>query len=219
MGKLPWGGQTGVGTPYRNVGGGPSILQIITPRMTEPFNTIQHIKAALSFLAIILVLKYLNMSNTTTIARATPAEIQHILTDYEIHLTGSENGTTTQPPSLHQNQNQHLAAENPHNWPSNYRRVPDYQPINRELNYSERPLGNSTFEFLFLNVMFTGVATNAVSNQISLCLNFIKLLTDDFRVLQNYGDGQEGRFSRVCFATLSAGNGDGDNKGWLSSAE
>lgn len=101
------------------------------------------------------------MSNTTTIVRATTAEIQHILTDYEIHLTGSENGTTTQPPSAHQNQ--HPTAESPHNWPSNYRRVPDYQPINRDLDYSERPLGNSTFEFLFLNVMFTGVATNAVS--------------------------------------------------------
>lgn len=101
------------------------------------------------------------MSNTTTIARATSAEIQHILTDYEIHLTGSEDGTTTQLPSLHQNR--HSAAENLHNWPSNYRRVPDYRPINRELNFSERPLGNSTFEFLFLNVMFTGVATNAVS--------------------------------------------------------
>lgn len=117
-----------------------------------------------------LSIKIFNMSNTTTIARATTAEIQHILTDYDIHLTGSENDTTTQPPRVHQNQ--HSAAESPHNWPSNYRRVPDYRPVNRELDYSERPLGNGTFEFLFLNVMFTGVATNAVSIN-SLCLNLI----------------------------------------------
>lgn len=108
------------------------------------------------------------MSNTTTIARATTAEIQHILTDYEIHLTGSESGTT-QPSSAHQNQ--HPTVGSPHNWPSKYRRVPDYQPINRDLDYSERPLGNNTFEFLFLNVMFTGVATNAVStNSLRLIL-------------------------------------------------
>lgn len=151
------------------------------------------------------------MSNTTTISRATTAEIQHILTDYEIHLTGSENGTTTQPPRLHQDQ--HSAAENPQNWPSDYRRVPDYRPINRELNYSERPLGNSTFEFLFLNVMFTGVATNAVRIKLLFLLEWFNKPTDDFkRVLQNCGEGQEGRFSHGCFATLSAGNGDDDNK-------
>lgn len=101
------------------------------------------------------------MTTTTTVTMATRAEIQHILTDYEIRLTGSESGTSTQSANLHRDQLP--TTENPPNWLSNYRRVPDYRPINRELDYNERTLGSNAFEFAFLNVMFTGVAVNAVS--------------------------------------------------------
>ena len=95
------------------------------------------------------------MSTTTVIATS---ELQNVLGDYKIHLTG-DNSTTNIPV-------QELRAPgNPENWPVDYRRVPDYRPIDRNRGMEERPNGSNGFEQGFLIIMFTGVVTNAVSKE------------------------------------------------------
>ena len=96
------------------------------------------------------------MSNTVT-----QTQINGVLEDYKIHLTGSEpgaastsnasTGQTTQTPS------------NPANWPSDRRRMPDYRPIEYGRIVEERPGGTILPERIFITIMFTGVAINAVS--------------------------------------------------------
>ena len=90
-------------------------------------------------------------------ATATATELQEVLNDYKIHLTGYDASSATQeqsPPRV----------QNPPNWPTDHYRVPDYRPINRNLDFAERPQGSNGFEFAFLTMMFTGVCLNAVSD-------------------------------------------------------
>lgn len=83
----------------------------------------------------------------------TATELQNVLGDYRIHLTGYD-GTEEAAPER---------VENPLHWPANYHLVPDYRPINRHLNFEERPKGSNAVETAFLTVMFSGVFLNAVS--------------------------------------------------------
>lgn len=96
--------------------------------------------------------------STTSTTTVTAQEIQSVLTDYKIHLTGDNSANEelipTHAPAI---------AENPSNWPMNHRRVPDFRPIDRNRGVEERPNGSNPFEQGFLIVMFTGVVANAVS--------------------------------------------------------
>ncbi len=99
------------------------------------------------------------MSVTTT-ANPITLSLQQTLGDYEVHVTGDSQETR---PVASQNSRRSNAVANPPSWPRNYHRVPPHRPVNRDLDWSERPLGANPGEKLFLNVMFTGVSSNAVS--------------------------------------------------------
>ena len=53
-------------------------------------------------------------------------------------------------------------ASNPLWWPDNYRRIPAYRPINRNLDQNQRRVYTSFGERVFLTAMFTGVEVNVV---------------------------------------------------------
>lgn len=91
------------------------------------------------------------MSNTVT-----ATQVSQVLEDYKIHLTGaSEEDTSIQETPR---------VVNPPNWTTDRRRVPEYRPINRNLNMEERPNGVVLPETIFISIMFTGVFTEAVSS-------------------------------------------------------
>jgi hypothetical protein len=95
--------------------------------------------------------------STTTV---TASELENVLGDYKIHLTGDnstshnfiqEARTTASP--IHRN---------PANWPRDHRRVPDYRPVDKNRDAEGRPNGSNPPERGFLTIMFTGVVLNAV---------------------------------------------------------
>lgn len=53
--------------------------------------------------------------------------------------------------------------QNPVDWPTEVRGVPDYRPVDRELDYSVRPMGANNIEWTFLQFMFSGVRVVGVS--------------------------------------------------------
>lgn len=88
---------------------------------------------------------------------AIATELQGVLEDYKIHLTGDN-------PSSERAEITLIAVTNPPNWPVDRRRVPDYRPVDRNRDVEGRPNGENAFERVFLTIMFTGVVTNAVSD-------------------------------------------------------
>ncbi|OJZ90260.1 hypothetical protein ASPFODRAFT_40557 [Aspergillus luchuensis CBS 106.47] len=94
-------------------------------------------------------------TTTTTTSRAVDARTLSILSDYEIHHTGSE----TQPqPRVPRDA---VPVSQPVDWPSHYRRIPSYRPVNRNLSYEERSAGTSPVEYMFIQTMLHGVWLNA----------------------------------------------------------
>jgi hypothetical protein len=83
--------------------------------------------------------------------------ISSSLDDYHIHLTGSGDALPIQMT------HHRAASNNPPHWPTNYRRVPLYRPVNKHLDPAKRPNGASTGEYIFVNVMLNGVRLNSVS--------------------------------------------------------
>jgi hypothetical protein len=109
------------------------------------------------------------MSVTTTDNPATTS-LRQTLGDYEVHLTGDNEGTgEIAAPNV---SNTASTSGNPPGWPQDHHRVPNYRAIDRNLNAAERPNGSNGVERVFITVMFTGVALNAVS--------YIKLSTGVF---------------------------------------
>ncbi|GFN18185.1 hypothetical protein AtubIFM55763_004588 [Aspergillus tubingensis] len=94
-------------------------------------------------------------TTTTTTSRAVDASTLSILSDYEIHHTGSE----TQPqPRVPRDA---VPVSQPADWPSHYRRIPSYRPVDRNLSYEERSAGTSPVEYMFIQTMLHGVWLNA----------------------------------------------------------
>ena len=95
------------------------------------------------------------MATTPTTTQTSTSSLS-ILADYELHHSGSE------VPQLPERVPVSHAAQ-PASWPSNYRRIPAYRPVDRELDQSERPAGSNPAEFVLIQVMLHGVWLNAVS--------------------------------------------------------
>jgi len=85
--------------------------------------------------------------------RTTPVSV---LVDYELHHSGQEEHTPTTS-SLSS-----APTTQPPNWPSDHRRIPAYRPINRNLDFSQRPPGSNNVERVIITVMLHGVWLNAV---------------------------------------------------------
>ncbi|KAH8682855.1 hypothetical protein BGZ60DRAFT_206094 [Tricladium varicosporioides] len=96
------------------------------------------------------------------------------LSDYELYHsdTQSQSPSASKPSSSVQGPRIQRSAEpsglqralnNPEDWPDNHRRIPQYRPINRELDQSQRRVYQNNGERMFLTVMFTGVRVNAAN--------------------------------------------------------
>lgn len=100
--------------------------------------------------------------SVTTIVTPITYTLQSTLQDYEIHISGDNTNeanidTTLNPSPIF------TLVHNPPGWPRDHNRIPNYRPLNRNLNLEERPNGSNGIERTFLFIMFTGVALNAVS--------------------------------------------------------
>ncbi|KAJ9094997.1 hypothetical protein QFC21_005790 [Naganishia friedmannii] len=56
-------------------------------------------------------------------------------------------------------------ATNPADWPEDVRGMPAYRPIDRNLDYSIRPMGANNIEWTFLQFMFSGVRVTGLANR------------------------------------------------------
>jgi hypothetical protein len=100
--------------------------------------------------------------SVTTSANTVTSSVLHVLTDYDLHHSGSpESEGTPAPP----NPRNDLAAEtsNPASWPRDHRRVPPFRPIDRTLSIEDRPGGANLIEAMFITTLLNGVRVNAVS--------------------------------------------------------
>ncbi|KKY16830.1 hypothetical protein UCRPC4_g05788 [Phaeomoniella chlamydospora] len=102
------------------------------------------------------------MSVTTTANPVTGSVLQ-VLTDYDIHHSGSPEEPRAAPPT---NAAAPTNAQNPPDWDTEHRAVPPHRPINRELDYEERPGGLNVPEQIFIFTMLNGVGINAAVNTI-----------------------------------------------------
>jgi hypothetical protein len=98
----------------------------------------------------------IKMSVTTT-ANPIHYNLQAVLADYDLRHT-EELDT-----SLNTHSAPSPSQQNPNDWPTEHRRVPAYRPINTGLDQSERRVYLNGIERAFVNVMFTGVYLESVS--------------------------------------------------------
>lgn len=82
-----------------------------------------------------------------------------------LSLTGdtAEESETTPSGNLQSATETAGPAINPQTWPSDFRLVPPYRPINRNLDQAERPYGANMLEFTFITVMLAGVRMQSVN--------------------------------------------------------
>lgn len=98
--------------------------------------------------------------------------VLRLLADYDLHVSGEHEPDQEQhnaalaqeDPSTEEaraaereGEEQVTQVENPAWWPTNHNNVPPYRPVNYNLDRSQRPAGQNTFEFVFINGMLTGV--------------------------------------------------------------
>lgn len=89
--------------------------------------------------------------------------MQQTLADYKLHVSG-ETDTNSLGSTIENVPSKTTQVSNPHSWPRRHNRIPNYRPINRNnMDSVERPNGSNGAEKVFITIMFTGVATNAVS--------------------------------------------------------
>lgn len=93
---------------------------------------------------------------STTLHRAAQADHLH---DYEVHLTSD--GDIPVAPNT-DNRPSTSTVPDPPGWDDEHRGVPPYRPINRNLDFSQRPWGGNPVGTAFVFTMFTGVFTVAV---------------------------------------------------------
>jgi hypothetical protein len=113
----------------------------------------------------VLNVTFAKMSVTTT-ANPITYNLQTVLADYDLHHTEEELDT-----SLNAHPAPNTSQANPSSWPTEHRRVPEFRPINRELDQSERRVFQNGIEQVFVGVMFTGVFLESVSTNIEGSVN------------------------------------------------
>ncbi|KAH8597356.1 hypothetical protein B0O99DRAFT_508123 [Bisporella sp. PMI_857] len=105
--------------------------------------------------------------------QSSATQLQTVLQDYTIHLTGAgeeQKQSVTAEQQVKPEQEERLPesreVECPWpNWPNDYRDVPTYRPINRSLDFNERPGGRHFAERAFIYTMLHGVWLNAKASR------------------------------------------------------
>ncbi|KAK4444447.1 hypothetical protein QBC34DRAFT_360213 [Podospora aff. communis PSN243] len=86
-------------------------------------------------------------------ATTTTLQQEH-LRDYTIRLTGGSEVATPEPFPVEATA---ARVENPPDWETEFREVPPYRPVNRQLDREERPWGSNAVENAIIYAMFQGV--------------------------------------------------------------
>ncbi|KAF3770721.1 hypothetical protein M406DRAFT_35761 [Cryphonectria parasitica EP155] len=82
------------------------------------------------------------------------------LRDYDVHLSTDPSAAAPPPNSDHQPRaSQQRSHSNPPNWNGAHRGVPPHRPVNRDLDFSQRPWNGQLVGDAFVFTMFTGVFT------------------------------------------------------------
>lgn len=97
------------------------------------------------------------------------------------------------------------AGETPAEWPEDVRGMPAYRPVNRELDYSVRPMGANNIEWTFLQFMFTGVRVVGVSVKRGCEGMGADAFCDSLRI--GRGGGRLGELRMKCSSTRLGASG------------
>lgn len=112
------------------------------------------------------------MATTTTSTTVGYQTLMTTLGDYELHHSGQPGDPESRAPPPNSRpdiQSDEVAAQsNPADWITGYRGIPPHRPINRNLDYEQRPAGGNPVEAVFIAVLLNGTALLAVSNGISV---------------------------------------------------
>lgn len=100
------------------------------------------------------------ITTTSTAQAVKETPIEDILKDYTLHFSSA---TPSLAPQWNNTDVVTSTSSNPGFWPTQYRRIPPYRPINRNLDLTERPNGSNRAEWLFVQVMMNGVRLQSVS--------------------------------------------------------
>lgn len=99
------------------------------------------------------------MSVTLTENRTT-YNFARTLADYDLHHSEALEGVSAEP---NQRATPEGTGENPPDWVDEYRRVPEYRPIDHTIDFAYRSVYQNGFEQTFLWNMFTGIRLVSVS--------------------------------------------------------
>lgn len=98
------------------------------------------------------------MSVTLTENR-TVYSLGRTLADYDLQHSGEENDVSESPNSRPAPQG---AGNNPADWEDNFRRVPDYRPVDYDLDFAYRDTTQNGIERAFIWNMFSGIVLTSV---------------------------------------------------------
>lgn len=108
------------------------------------------------------------MSVTTTATAVGYQSLMTTLGDYELHHSGAPGDPQSRAPAPNARPDIQpdsvQAQQNPANWPTEYRGVPPYRPVNGELDFDQRPGGSNPVERVFIAVLLNGTGVLAVSD-------------------------------------------------------
>lgn len=114
--------------------------------------------------------------SVTTSTNTISQSVLHLLADYELH-----HSEALVEPGIVEGQNPRSEphSENPEWWPTDHRGVPDYRPINRNLDRELRPAGSFLMETCFIIIMLGGVAINSVSPRSAIIFTLDYVISAD----------------------------------------
>lgn len=122
------------------------------------------------------------MSVTTT-ANPVTGSVLSVLAEYDLHHSGQAEASLPAAP----NPRPEPTVRNPDWWPTDQYRVPDFRPVNTNLDLEERPDGINAIERLFIFTMLNGVGLMAVFLQ----MNLVSLWLTVLRAQHRRGGGRE----------------------------
>ncbi|CAD0106666.1 unnamed protein product, partial [Aureobasidium uvarum] len=108
-------------------------------------------------------------SETTTTMSVTLTENRTVyslgrtLADYDLQHSGEENDVSEAPNSRPAPQG---AGNNPADWEDTFRRVPDYRPIDHNLDFAYRDTTQNGIERAFIWNMFNGIVLTSATNRL-----------------------------------------------------
>jgi hypothetical protein len=98
------------------------------------------------------------MSVTLTENR-TVYSLGRTLADYDLQHSGEDTDVSETPNSRPAPQG---AGNNPADWEDNFRRVPEYRPVDYDLDFAYRNTTNNGIERAFIWNMFSGIVLTSV---------------------------------------------------------